>query len=118
MEKPKSLSIKDWIIRNMSVRDGIQERVIEMVVNDAFEGASRALKECEGVEISGFGRFYFKKKGAKKRLEGLYDMKAILEAWAEGTCIEKRERAKSRMPDLLNGIGILKHKLHEDIGDL
>lgn len=67
--KPVSISVKAWIIRNMSVRTMTQESVIETVVNHQFESALRALETCNSLEFSGFGKFFFNRKKAIKKLE-------------------------------------------------
>ena len=69
MDKPVSLSVKAWIIRQMSVRMFIQESIIETVVNHQFEAAYVALDKCGSLEFSGFGRFYFNRKKALKKFE-------------------------------------------------
>lgn len=69
MDKPISLSVKHWLIRQMSVKAFIQESVIETVVNHQFDSAYVALDKCESLEFSGFGRFYFNRKKAIKKLE-------------------------------------------------
>jgi hypothetical protein len=78
MDKPVSLSVKHWIIRNMSVRTLTQESIIETVINHQFDSAYIALDKCKSLEFSGFGRFYFNEKKAIKKLEKL---KALIEYW-------------------------------------
>ena len=53
----------------MSVKMFVQESVIETVVNHQFEAAYVALDKCGSLEFSGFGRFYFNRKKALKKLE-------------------------------------------------
>lgn len=69
MDKPVSLSVKAWIIRNMSVNNQMQERIIETVINHQFDSAYVALDSCNSLEFSGFGKFYFNKPKALKKLE-------------------------------------------------
>ena len=71
MDKPVSLSMKAWIIRNMSVKILTQESIIETVINHQFETALRALDECNSLEFSGFGKFFFNRPKAFKKLERL-----------------------------------------------
>ena len=68
MDKPVSISVKAWIIRNMSVRTMMQESLIETVVNHQFDSAYVALDNCNSLEFSGFGRFLFNRKKAEKKL--------------------------------------------------
>ena len=53
----------------MSVKNSIQESLIETVVNHQFESAYVALDQCNSLEFSGFGKFFFNKKKAEKKLE-------------------------------------------------
>jgi len=71
MDKPISLSVKHWIIRNMSVKTMMQENLIETVVNHQFESAYVALEDphCFSMEFSGFGKLLFNKKKALKKIE-------------------------------------------------
>ena len=69
MDKPVTLSLKAWIIRNMSVSSQIQESLIETVINHQFDSAFVALNTCNTLEFSGFGRLVFNTKKAYKKLE-------------------------------------------------
>ena len=66
IDKPVSLSMKAWIIRNMSVKNSIQENVIETVINHQFESALAALETCNSLEFSGFGKIFFNVNKAYK----------------------------------------------------
>jgi len=69
MEKPQTLSVKDWIIRNLSVKTNTQERIIEAVINHQMTMGREALEKCNSLEFAGFGKFYFYRKKAEKKLE-------------------------------------------------
>ena len=69
MEKPQTLSVKDWIIRNLSVKTNTQERIIEAVVNHQMTMGREALETCNSLEFAGWGKFYFYKKKAQKKLD-------------------------------------------------
>jgi hypothetical protein len=71
MDKPISLSVKHFLIRNMSVKMMLQESLIETIVNHQFESAYVALEDpqCFSMEFSGFGKLLFNKKKALKKLE-------------------------------------------------
>ena len=68
MDKPTSLSVKAWIIRNMSVKMMLQETTIETVVNHQFESALSAMETNDSIEFSGFGKIFFNRKKALKKL--------------------------------------------------
>ena len=69
MDKPQTLSIKDWIIRNMSTKNNIPERIIEEVVNHQFESARKAMDTMDSLEFSGFGKLLFNMGKALKKVE-------------------------------------------------
>lgn len=69
MDKPVSLSVKHWIIRQMSVRTMMQESLIETVVNHQFDSAIVALDTNNSLEFSGFGKLLFNVKKAYKKLD-------------------------------------------------
>jgi nucleoid DNA-binding protein len=70
-DKPVSLSIKQFIIRNMSVKMNIQERTLETVINHQFESALNSLDTCNSLEFSGFGKIFFNRKKAIRKIEKL-----------------------------------------------
>jgi nucleoid DNA-binding protein len=67
MDKPQTMSIKDWLIRNMSVEKGISEKVIEAVISHEMQGAREALDTCNSIEFSGWGKMMFNMRKAKKK---------------------------------------------------
>lgn len=83
MDKPVSISVKAWIIRQMSVRTMIQESVIETIVNHQFDSAYGALDNCNSLEFSGFGKLFFNEPKALRKLEKLksqlFEFNRILE---------------------------------------
>jgi len=68
MDKPRSLSVKDYLIRMMAVKLAIPESVLDAVVSHQFSSANIALLTNDSVEISGFGKFFFNQKKALKAM--------------------------------------------------
>jgi nucleoid DNA-binding protein len=77
--KPRSMSMKDYLIRVLAVKTRTSEKVIESVVNHQFQSANVAMKEHNSVELSGFGKFYFNVKKAERHLVKLNSKKEFLE---------------------------------------
>lgn len=71
MDRPKSMPLKDFLIRILAVKLRLSERTIESVVNHQFQSANDAMKTNDSIEISGFGKFSFNTKKAQKRLDFL-----------------------------------------------
>jgi hypothetical protein len=67
MDRPQSMSIKDWLIRNMSVEMMVSEKIIEAVISHEMAGARGALDTCNSIEISGFGKMCFNMRKARKK---------------------------------------------------
>jgi nucleoid DNA-binding protein len=79
MNKPSSLSVKDFLVRTLAVKLGINEKTIEAVINHQFQAANDALDSNNSVEISGFGKFVFNERKAEKKTEKLLIKMALAE---------------------------------------
>ena len=113
MDKPRSLSIKDYIIRKMSIKFNTPEKVIESVVNHQFQSATIAFNDQKSVELSGFGKFLFNEKKAVKKMETMLIQKQVLEQTiVDQTATDrKRKAAEVKLESLLQAIEILKPKI-------
>jgi len=113
MDKPRSLSIKDYIIRKMSIKLNTPEKVIEAVVNHQFQSATLAFNDQKSVELSGFGKFLFNEKKAVKKMESMFIQKQVLEQTIvdETATDRKRKAAEVKLQSLLQAIEILKPKI-------
>jgi site-specific recombinase len=113
MDKPRSLSIKDYIIRKMSIKMNTPEKIIEAVVNHQFQSATVAFNDQKSVELSGFGKFLFNEKKAVKKMETMLIQKEVLEQTIvdETATDRKRKAAEVKLESLLQAIEILKPKI-------
>jgi site-specific recombinase len=113
MDKPKSLSIKDFLIRKMSIKMNTPEKIIESVVNHQFQSATLAFTDQKSVELSGFGKFLFNEKKAFKKMETMLIQKSVLEQTMidETATDRKRKAAEQKLESLLQAIEILKPKI-------
>lgn len=71
MDKPQSLSMREYLVRKLAPKLMMSEKVIDAVVVHQFTEASNAMLSNNSVEISGFGKFMFNTKKAKKKMEKL-----------------------------------------------
>jgi len=69
MDKPVSMSVKDYLMRVMSVRTNTPLKTIEAVVDFQMKEANEALQHNYSIEISGFCKFLFNHKKAQKKYE-------------------------------------------------
>jgi hypothetical protein len=115
MEKPMSMSVKEWIIKKMSISMVISEKVIDAVVVHQFDSANDALNINKSVEISGFGKFYF---NAKKALAQYNKLLAIKKAYQNMLLDEKisdvkRNAVELKLQIIETSIKTLKPKIDE-----
>jgi len=115
MDKPQSLSVKDFLIRTLAVKLMVPEKTIEAVVTHQFTEANNALKTEESVEISGFGKFFFNYKKAVKKMEKMLSQKATFERILNSPDIteQKRHSTTLKLSTVINNINILKPKIDE-----
>ena len=79
MDKPVNLSMRDYLVRTLAVKLMVNEKIIDTVVAHQFSEANEALRHNDSVEISGFGKFFFNKKKAAKKIETMHRQRAALE---------------------------------------
>ena len=115
MEKPISMSVKEWIIKKMSINMVISEKTIDAVVTHQFDSANDALNVNKSVEISGFGKFFFNNKKAVTQYNKLLNIKRTYEnALADENISDtKRNALELKMQIVESSIKTLKPKIDE-----
>lgn len=115
MEKPISMSVKEWIIKKMSINMVISEKTIDAVVTHQFDSANDALNIHKSVEISGFGKFYFNNKKAITQYNKLLNIKRTYEnALADENITDTKKNAlELKMQIVESSIKTLKPKIDE-----
>lgn len=97
MDKPISMSVKDFLIRTLAVKMMVSEKTIETVINHQFQSANEAMDFNNSLEIAGFGKFYFNEKKAKKRLAALYSKKEAMERYVADESLPQQRRNRSKV---------------------
>ena len=107
------MSVKEFIIKKMSISLIVSEKVIDQVVQHQFDSANDALNTNDTVEISGFGKFFFNTKKANTHYNKLLEMNQAYEnILADPSTTEKRRHStEQRMITVLNDIKMLKPKI-------
>ena len=121
MDKPLSLSVKDYIIRKMSIKMKLTEKVIDNVVTHQFSSANEALVKNKSVEISGFGKFVFNDKKAISKMAKLHIQKGIFENMVNSVELSEQRKASAivKLQNVLLMIETLKPKIsYETKSDL
>lgn len=115
MEKPQSMSVKEWIIKKMAINMVISEKVIDAVVVHQFDSANDAVNIHKSVEISGFGKFYFNQKKALAQYNKLLAIKQAYEKMLldESITATKRNAVELKMQIIQSSIKTLKPKIDE-----
>lgn len=113
MNKPNTMSVKEFIIKRMSIGLVISEKIIDQVINHQFDSANDALNTNDTLEISGFGKFFFNTKKANTHYNKLLAMKQAYENTLAdpSTTDKKRHSTEQRMITVLSDIRILKPKI-------
>jgi nucleoid DNA-binding protein len=113
MDKPLSLSVKDFLIRKMAVKLLTSEKTIEAVVNHQFTSANNALLKHNSLELSGFGKLLFNTKKARKKFEKMLAQKEALQKQLVNPEVseKRKETAKAKLDSLEIAIEILKPKI-------
>ncbi len=115
MDRPLSMSVKDYLVRVMSIKTNTPVATIDAVISHQFEAANEALKGNNSVELSGFGKFLFKLKTAKKKLEKNINKRNYWdEALKDLTLTEqKRLSYTNKLNNTIKEIEILETKLNQ-----
>jgi nucleoid DNA-binding protein len=113
--KPKSMSMKDFLIRVQAVKMMKSEKTIEAVVNHQFQSTNLAMRTNNSVELSGFGKFFFNGKKAKKKLDSLCDRKVYIEEALKDELLteQRRKRYDTMLQNVILDIEFLKSKTNE-----
>jgi hypothetical protein len=112
MDKPMSMSVKDFLIRTLAVKMLVSEKIIEKVVDHQFLSANQAMDLNDSVEISGFGKFYFNNKKAIKKLASWNAKIAALERIIANpdTTEQRRKSAQVTIDKTIVSINQLKNR--------
>ena len=97
MDKPISMSVKDYLVRTLAVKMMVSEKTIETVVNHQFQSANEAMDINNSLEISGFGKFYFNEKKATKRIGQLNAKKQAMEKIISDETTSEQKRRSSQV---------------------
>lgn len=72
MFKTKSIPLKDYLIRRMSVKTNRSAEIIDAIITHQYQHLNDVMRtdpDVYSAEISGFGKFLFNKKKAIKKME-------------------------------------------------
>lgn len=113
MDKPQSLSMREYLVRTLAVKLMLSEKVIDSVIVHQFSEANAAMSSNDSIEISGFGKFLFNQKKAHKQMEKLLSKQKYFTdiLAASDISLAKRQSTLNKLNNTLSGIDALKPKL-------
>jgi len=114
--KPRSLSVKDYLVRVLAVKMLTSEKTIEAVIDHQYQSANEAMANNCSVEIAGFGKMFFNKKKAIKQMDRLLSYKAIHEQTLldENITETKRQSLLVKLDNIQMAIESLKPRIDEN----
>jgi hypothetical protein len=94
MNKPQSMSHKDFLIRTLAVKLAVNEKIIETIINHQFQSANEAMDLNHSIEISGFGKFMLNVKKAHRKMAKLINKRDAFQSALDD--INKSDAEKKR----------------------
>ena len=115
MDKPVNLSIRDYLVRTLAVKMLVNEKVIDQVISHQFSEANEALRHNDSVEISGFGKFFFNKKKAIKKMKTMHRQIEALKKHLTNpeTTEHRRNIAEQKISSLTANMEQLKPRIND-----
>ena len=116
MEKPQSMPLKEFLIKKLSLKLNMSERIIDTVISHQFSSAFQATAHHNEIEISGFGKFIFSKIKADKQMAKYLSQKAMYENDISNplSSPEKVKKSTIRLHTIIKNIENLKIKLSNE----
>ena len=116
MDKPISLSVKDYLIRKLAPKLLTSEKTIEAIINHQFQSANEAMHSNKTVEISGFGKFLFNDGKALRKMDTYKKIeKALLNTLSKPDLTEAKKRATLlKLGTTRSNIELLKPRINEN----
>lgn len=119
MDKPITMSVKDYLCRLLSIKRNISIQIIDAVVTSQFKQANTALKNNNSIELSGFGKFLFNHKKAYKKWQVALSKKQKFEELYNKSDTDEKKRSYSvKLKNTIDWMEQIKPKLERYEYDL
>jgi hypothetical protein len=107
-----SMPLKEFLIKKLSLKLNISERIIDVVITDQFTSAFRATSTHNSIELSGLGKFVFNMPKAQRYMNKyLSQMTVFTDMLNKATCEKEAKRAQLKLNFTTKNIEHLKPKL-------
>lgn len=109
-----SMSVKDYLVKVLSVRSNTPLKTVEAVVDFQMQGAHDALVKNNSIELSGFGKFFYNIKKAQKKLDLNIMKKTFYENALNAPDLseQKTKSLRVKLENTINTIESIKPKLN------
>lgn len=107
------MTMKDWLIKKISVNHATPQLIINKVISHQFESISNALVTEKSVEISDFGKFMFKPVKGERSMAKWLSQKELFTNMMEDPTLSNtiRKNAKAKLQAAVNNINHLNKKI-------
>jgi hypothetical protein len=110
MNKPSTMSHKEWLIKKLSLKLVVSEKIIDAIVNHQFDEANSMIPKKNSIEFSGFGKFVFNLPRAIKRMDKFESQLVLYKGMFTGETVNDLKMQK-KLDTVENNIKALKNKL-------
>jgi nucleoid DNA-binding protein len=112
MERPMSMPLKEYLIKKLSLKLNISERIIDVVITDQFTSAFRATSTHNSIELSGLGKFVFNMPKAQRYMNKYLSQMVVFNSMLEKAITEKEAKTiQLKLNTAIKNIDHLKPKL-------
>jgi hypothetical protein len=107
------MPLKEFLVKKLSLKLNVSERIIDTVISNQFSSAFQATAHHNTIELSGFGKFIFSPIKANKQMAKYIAQKALYEADLSDPSHspEKVRNLNMRLATVLKNIEHLKTKM-------
>lgn len=107
-----SMPLKDFLVKKLSQKLNVPERIIDVVITDQFTSAFRATSTHNSIELSGLGKFIFNQKKAHRQMASYETSKTTLNnLMAQNPSEKETKTLELKMETINKNIEHLKPKL-------
>lgn len=96
-DKPRSMSVREWITKKIALGTVISEKIIRQVIIHQFDSAYEALDKYNSLEISGFGKFYYNTKKADREIEWCISQRDVCKELLNDSATIEKKRCKAEI---------------------
>ena len=112
MDKPISMSVKDYLVRVYSVKNMKSEKLVDAIISHQYQDLLDHFNTDCSLELTGFGKFLFNPIKAKKTLQKELEKKELFERKLnETSSVLKQASLLNKLKDTDETILYIKKKL-------